>query len=229
MSIDDIGIDHSLFLHLILHLLILNLRLLLLFLHFHFLLLNNSLILRILVLILILIDGDDFVHACLTFQIEVGQSIGDVADIYEVIFFDLLAEQGFSFCALLCFWVIAFDDGEDFISDGLKYLWRLILNHLIDLPQIFLINLLVLLGLGPVVQRIIKLLLQDVAAFVLPFLALGLGLPRGLLGLVPRGVLAHGGLVDLAHQGLHFLKILFTHNYKRMLIMSMNVSHYVRE
>lgn len=136
-----------------------------------------------------------------------------------MIFFDLLAEEGFSFCAFLGLGVIAFDDGEDLIGYGLQYLWGLILNHLIDLAQIFLINLFVLLGLRPVVQRIIKFLLQDVTPFVLPFLALGLGLPRGLLGLVPRGILAHGSLIDFTDQCLHFLKILFTHNYKRMLIM----------
>lgn len=219
MSIDDIRVNHALLFHLLLSLFILNLRLLFLLFHFHFLVFHHSFILRILILLLIFIDRDDLVHPSIAFQIEVSQSIGDVADIDEVILLDLLSEECFSFCAFLCLRVIAFDDGEYLISNGLQYLWWLILHHFIDLPQVFLIDLLVLLGLRPVVQRIIKLLLQDVAAFVLPFIALGLDLPCRFLGLAPGGMLAHGSLIDLADECLHFLKILFTHNYKRMLIM----------
>lgn len=140
MSIDDIWIDGALLLHLILHLLILNLRLLLLFLHLHLLLFHHSLILRVSILLLVLVDSDDLIHACLTLQIEVGQSVGDVADIYEVVLFELLAEEGLRFCSFLSLGGVAFDDGKDLICDGLQYLWRLILDHLVDLAQIFFID-----------------------------------------------------------------------------------------
>jgi hypothetical protein len=66
-----------------------------LFFSLHFLLfLNNFFIISILLSIIFLVDGHYFVEDFFVFKSVVGQHLCDIADIDEVILFDLFTDKG---------------------------------------------------------------------------------------------------------------------------------------
>lgn len=220
MCIDDIRIYDTLVLNLLLYLLILNLlSFTICLLHLNLLIFHHAVILRSLILLLILIDSNNLVKPTLILHIEVSEGLQKIANVNEVILFDFLSNQCLRFGSLLCLRVVAFDNGQDFISDSLKGLWGLILHKLINLAQILLINLLIFLCLRSIVEGVVELLLKDVSAFQLPRILFWLGSFGLFFWLITGGILPHGCLIDLTHQALDFLKIFVTHNYKRIFII----------
>jgi hypothetical protein len=220
VCIDHIRIDYALILNLLLYLLILDLLFLTIFLlHLHLLILHHSIILRGLILIVVLVDSNDLVKTTLILHIEVSECLQEITNVDEVILLDLLSNQCLCLGSLLGLGVIAFDNGQDFISYSLKGLWGLILDKLINLSQILLVNQLIFLSLWSIVEGVVELLLKDVATLQLPRILFWLGSFRWFFWLITGRILPHGCLIDLTHQALHFLKILVTHNYKRIFII----------
>lgn len=176
MCIDDIGIDDTLVLNLFLYLLILNLLLLVfLFFHLNLLILHHPIIFRGFILLIVLIDSDNLIKPTFILHIEICECLQEIANVNEVILLDLLSNQCLCLDSLLGLRTVALDNSQDFVSDSLKGLGRLILDKLIYLAQILLINQLIFLRLGSIVEGVVELLLKDVAAFQLPRILFWLG------------------------------------------------------
>ena len=157
---------------------------------FHLFLHNfNNILLRL--LLLVFIDCNNLFNSPLHLHRVITQGLGYIGQVNECISTYPSPNQRLTVSLLLLFLLIASDNGKDLVCNRLQDLRRLILDQLVDHPQVVFVDEFVLLGLGPVVETFVKFLVKDVSAFE-GRLADGCGLFLGFLGLVPGNALAHG-------------------------------------
>jgi len=175
---------------------------------FIFLLFDN--LLKLLVLSLLLVYGDYFIEALMLLYSVVSQRLGDITQIDENILLYLHPYEHFN-VPFFGIRLIAADDGQDLIGNGLQYFGRLVLNQIMDSSQIVFVDDFVLLGFWTIINGLVESFCEKVAALVFPCFCRFVTLYLFLRSFAPRCVLPHRLSVYHTDQALDVFCWLFSH------------------
>ena len=148
-------------LHLLFFRLLLYLHLLIL-LYLNFLFFNNLIFLLLVLTLLILVNSNDVVEAFLSLNRVVTQWFDHIAKIDKRILLYLCTYNGLYIWSFLCIWLVASDDGQNLICNGMQLLRRLVLHKFVDSSQVVFIYDFVLFGFGTIVDSFVKILSKEV-------------------------------------------------------------------